>query len=119
MSSHPVNLAVRFLLELSILAALAYWGWTEHGGVWRFVWAVMLPLAAAGLWGTFRVPGDPGDAPVPVPGGVRLLLELALFGAEVALLAAAGRPGWAVGLGAVIVVHYAVSYDRVAWLLSR
>lgn len=119
MSSHPINLGLRLLLELSILASLGYWGWTQHAGAWRFVWAVGMPLAAAVLWGTFRVPGDPGDAPVPVPGAVRLLLEALLFAAAVVFLAAAGRRGIAIGLGVVIVLHYAVSYDRVAWLLAR
>ncbi len=119
MSNHPINLAVRFLLELSILAALGYWGWTEHQGMWRVLWGVGLPLVAAALWGTFRVPGDPGDAPVPVPGVVRLALELALFAAAVTLLAAAGRDTLAVVFGGAVVLHYAVSYDRIVWLLGR
>jgi hypothetical protein len=118
-SEHPINLGVRFLLELSILASLGYWGWTEHDGIWRFLWGAGLPLAAAILWGTFRVPNDPGDAPVQVPGLVRLLLELALFGAAVGLLVAADRSVTATVLGAVVVLHYAVSYDRVAWLLRQ
>jgi hypothetical protein len=119
MSNHPINLAVRFLLELSILASLGYWGWTEHAGVGRFLWGVGLPLVAAVVWGTFRVPNDPGPAPVAVPGLVRLLLELALFGAAVGLLFAAGRSTAAVVLGVLVVLHYAVSYDRILWLVER
>jgi hypothetical protein len=119
MSSHPINLGIRFLLELSILVSLGYWGWTEHSGIWRFMWGVGLPLVAAAAWGTFRVLGDPGDAPVPVPGPVRLLLEMVLFSAAVGLLFAAGRSTIAVVLGGLVVLHYAVSYDRILWLLSR
>jgi hypothetical protein len=119
MSNHPINLALRFLLEMAILAALAYWGWAEHHGLWRAVLAVGLPLAAALLWGTFRVPGDPKDAPVPVPGPVRLLLELVLFAAAVWFLAAADQPSAAAVLGVLVVLHYAASYDRVRWLLAR
>jgi hypothetical protein len=118
-SNHPINLGVRFLLELSILASLGYWGWTEHDGIWRFLWGLGLPLAAAAAWGTFRVPNDPGPAPMAVPGFVHLLLELALFGAAVALLFAAGRSVTAAVLGVLMALHYAVSYDRVAWLLRQ
>ncbi|MBN2245139.1 MAG: DUF2568 domain-containing protein, partial [Candidatus Aminicenantes bacterium] len=34
------------------------------------------------LWGTFRVPGDSsssGKAPIPIPGFLRLFLELVIF----------------------------------------
>jgi hypothetical protein len=119
MSNHPINLGVRFLLELSILASLGYWGWTEHNGIWRFLWGVGLPLAAAAVWGTFRVPNDPGPAPVAVPGLVRLLLELALFGAAVALLFAAGQRVAGGVLATLVILHYGVSYDRVFWLLRQ
>ena len=50
-----------------------------------------LAAFAATLWGTLRVPGDPGPAPVAVPGAVRLLLELGFFGGSVVLLASAGQ----------------------------
>lgn len=119
MSNHPINLGVRFLLELSILASLGYWGWTEHNGIWRFLWGVGLPLVAAAVWGTFRVPNDPGPAPVTVPGLVRLLLELALFGAAVALLFAAGQRVAGGVLATLVIFHYGVSYDRVFWLLRQ
>ncbi len=119
MGSHPLNLALRFLLELAALASAGYWGWTERQGVWRVVWGIGLPLALAVLWGTFRVNGDPGDAPVPVPGAVRLLLELGVFATAVILLAAADQPRWAVILGVVVVAHYVASYDRIAWLLKQ
>ena len=41
----PPNDGLRFLLELSALAAVAYWGWSEHGSVWRWVLVVAAPLA--------------------------------------------------------------------------
>ncbi|MDQ4077971.1 MAG: YrdB family protein [Chloroflexota bacterium] len=119
MNDHPINLALRFLLELAALGALGYWGWTTHEGIWRLVWAVGLPLVAAILWGTFRVPGDPGHAPVPVPGPVRLLLELAFFGSAVWLLTVADRSLVALILGVLVTLHYLVSYDRIIWLLTK
>jgi hypothetical protein len=117
MSKNPANLALRFALELGALAALAYWGWTEHGGIGRFVFGIGLPVAAA--WGTFRVPDDPRDPPVTVPGWVRLLLEVIYFAAAVILLAAAGESRIAVIFGVIVALHYVVSYDRIWWLLTE
>lgn len=117
-SNHPANLVLRFLLELAALAAMAYWGWTAHEGFWQLVCAAGLPLIAAVLWGTFRVPDDPGKAPVPVPGTLRLLLEIVFFGTAVWLLTAT-TPGVALVFGGLVVLHYLVSIDRIRWLLSQ
>jgi hypothetical protein len=122
MASHPLNLAVRFLLEIAALLALGYWGFDQHSGIWRFVLGLGLPVLAAIAWGTFAVPDDrsrSGSAPVPVPGAVRLILELALFGLASWALYDAGRPVLALILAGVTVVHYVVSYDRIAWLLRH
>ncbi len=122
MSYHPINLAVRFLLELAGLAALGYWGWRQGSGLTGYALTVALPLIAAALWGVFNVPGDPsrsGNAPVAVPGAVRLVLELTFFAAAVIALYYAGavRTSWILGI--VAVTHYALSYDRILWLLER
>ena len=120
MSGNPVNLAFRFLLELAGLAAIGYWGWTQHDGVWRFVLALGLPLLAAILWGTFRVPGDAsssGRASVPVPGIVLLVLELAFFAAAAWGLFDAGQQTLGLILAVAVLLHYVLSYDRVIWLL--
>lgn len=120
MAYHPLNLAVRFLLEIGALVAIGYWGFDQHSGIWRFLLGLGLPLVAAAAWGVFAVPGDrsrSGSAPVPVPGWVRLFLELAFFGLAAWALYDTGRPLLALILAGVTAVHYAVSYDRVAWLL--
>jgi hypothetical protein len=122
LASNPVNLAVRFLLELAALAAMAYWGWLQHDGLLRVVLAIGAPLLAVLLWFTFAVPGDPsrsGKAAVPVPGIVRLVLELAIFGSASYALYDAGNPTLALVLAVVVIVHYALSYDRLAWLVGR
>jgi len=122
MATHPANLAARFLLELAALYALSYWGWTQHTGVVRWLWTVGLPLVAALLWYTFNVPDDSsrsGQAPIPVPGWLRLVLELALFAASTAALYAANRPAWAMVFLVIVVIHYALSYDRIQWLLAQ
>ena len=114
------NLALRFILELCALAALSYWGFrTGGGGLLKAVLGIGLPVLVAFAWGTFRVPNDPGKAPVAVPGTLRLLLELAVFGGAVAGLAAAGRPSIAWAFGLVVLVNYALLYDRLVWLLRQ
>lgn len=119
MSNQPANLALRFFLELAALFALAYWGWTQHDGLVRLLWTIGLPLVAAALWGVFRVNGDPGKAPVPVPGILRLALEALIFGGAVWALYAAGQETCSLIFGVVIVLHYLISYDRVIWLLRQ
>lgn len=119
MANHPINLALRFILELAALFAFGQWGWLRHTGFSRFLWAAALPLAAAVVWGTFRVPGDPGNAPVAVSGWVRLALELLFFGGAVWALAASKGAGWAAAFGAVVILHYLISYERIAWLIRQ
>lgn len=117
MSQNPLNLAVRFLLELCMLAALGRWGWMQGGGLVRWGLAMALPLAAAALWGVFRVPNDGGPPTVQVAGAVRLAIEILLFAAATAALANAGHRRLATVFAAITLIHYAVSYDRVASLL--
>jgi hypothetical protein len=114
------GLTLHFVLELCALAALVYWGF-QTGGEWlvRVILGIGIPLLAAFAWGTFRVPNDPGRAPVPVPGPLRLLLELAVFGAATAGLAGAGRPSLAWAFALAVVINYALMYDRLVWLLRQ
>jgi len=119
MANNPLNLALRFFLELFGLFALGFWGWTQHTGLAHYLWAIGLPLVAAVLWGVFRVPGDPGDAPVAVPGAARLLLEAVYFAAGVWALYAAGRSNWGLIFAIVVLLHYLVSYDRILWMIRQ
>ena len=123
MAYHPLNLALRFLLELAALAAMASHGWqlTDNRPL-RILAAVAVPLVAASLWGVFAVPEDPsrsGAAPIPVPGVIRLPLELAFFGFAGWSLYASGAQTLGLILGAAVLVHYALSYDRIKWLLGH
>jgi hypothetical protein len=38
MSTNPINLAVRFLLELSALFAMGLWGWQQGEGLIRYLY---------------------------------------------------------------------------------
>ena len=122
MGSNPINLAIRFILEIVGLVALGWWGWNQEEGILRLVLALGIPFLAAAFWGIFAVPNDPsrsGEARVPVPGIVRLLLELTFFVSATWSLFATGVTtfGWIYGIAAVI--HYIVSYDRVMWLVRQ
>ena len=120
MGSHPLNLALRFLLEVAALVAIGYWGFSQHSGIWRFLLGIGLPVIAAAAWATFAVPDDPsrsGKAPVPVPGVLRLVLELSLFGVAAWALYDASSTMLALILAIITIAHYALSYDRVAWLV--
>jgi len=122
MGSHPINLAIRFLLEVSALFSLGLWGWRSSNGWLRFALASLVPIIAAVLWGTFAVPGDPsrsGTAPVAVPGVLRLVLELGIFACAAWALHHAGftRASWMLGI--IVALHYLVSYDRILWLVTR
>ena len=122
MSTHPLNHTFRFLLELSTLCSFGYWGWTQHEGFFRFIWMIALPVTTAILWGTFAVPNDPsrsGKTLIPTAGFLRLLLELAFFALGVWCLFSAGQPTWGWILGVLVIFHYAISYDRIIWLLKQ
>lgn len=119
---NALNLGLRFLLELAALGAMGVWGWSAATGVLRYGLAIGLPLLAAVAWGTFAVPDDPsrgGTPVVVVPGAVRLVLELAFFGAAAWALRDLGRPQLGLGFAIVVALHYAVAYPRIAWLLQR
>lgn len=122
MGSNPINLLARFILEIAGLVALGWWGWNQAEGILRFLLALGIPLLAAILWGTFAVPNDPsrsGEAKVPVPGIVRLLLELAFFASATWVLfdIELTTLGWVYGIASLI--HYLISYDRIAWLVRQ
>ena len=122
MGSHPINLAVRFVLEIAGLVALGWMGWHYGKGIYRYGLAIGIPLVAAVLWGTLAVPDDPSrsrEAVVQVSGNIRLLLELAFFVAAAWSLYALGATTYCWIYGSVVFVHYVVSYDRVLWLIQQ
>jgi hypothetical protein len=120
MGAHPANLVIRFILEMTALFAMGYWGWQQREDLVRYLLAVLVPLVAASLWGLFAVPGDAsrsGRAPVAVSGPVRLVVEVAFFTFGVFTAHQAVNPVFAVVLASGNALQYAVSYDRIVWLL--
>lgn len=95
-----INLLVRFLLELSMLAALGYWGFTMHTGVLnKVLFGLGAPLLAAVIWGLWIAP----KAAHPLTGVAGLILEMGLFFGGAAALFASGQKSLA-GIYAVLVV---------------
>ncbi|NUP29621.1 MAG: YrdB family protein [Nocardia sp.] len=122
MSLNPGLLGLRFLLELVALVSAGVLGWRMTDGPGRWLLVVLLPVIAATLWGVFAVPGDPsrsGEAPVAVPGAVRLLVELTVLFGGAAALWFAGLPRLALVSAVVLLVYHVLAYDRVLWLLRR
>lgn len=88
-----LNLAVRFLLELYMLAAVGYWGFkTQSSWALKILFGIGLPVLIAVLWGTFLAP----KATRPLSGASFLTLELILFSSGAFALFASGKPtlGW-------------------------
>jgi hypothetical protein len=88
-----LNLLVRFLLELCMLAAVGYWGFkTGSGWAMKILLGIGLPILMAVLWGLFIAP----RAMYPLKGISHLAVELILLGSGAVALFASGKPtlGW-------------------------
>jgi hypothetical protein len=82
-----VVLTVRFLTELALLGGLALAGTHLGGGLaLAIVDAILLPVAAAAIWGLFIAPRAPRRLPEPA----RFLVEFVLFAATGVVLALVG-----------------------------
>lgn len=89
------NLAVRFLLELCALAALAVAG-AAAGGV---VLAIAFPLVAAIAWGRWAAPKADSTA------RARLTVQVLVLAGSVAALALAGHVATAAALATAIAIN--------------
>jgi uncharacterized protein DUF2568 len=93
------NLGLRFLLELCLLAALAYVGLQLN-----VVLSVVLPVAAAVVWGLFVAP----RARFPLSLRPWVATQIVLFGGAVAGLIAVGSPVLGIIFGGVVAANLAV-----------
>lgn len=80
-------LTIRFACELAMVVALGYWGFEAVDGT-PALRGLGAPALAIAIWGAFVAP----KARWPASIRVRLAIEVALFGAAVAGLVAAGQP---------------------------
>ena len=97
-----INMTIRFLLELCMLAALAYWGFQLAGGwLLRLVAGIGAPLLAATVWGLLIAPKARRRLADPW----RFIVELVLFVLAAAALVAVARPS----LAALLLVVYLIN----------
>lgn len=122
MGFHPANLAFRFVLEIISLVGLFRLGLTTGTEAVGWILGFLFTITGMVLWATFRVPGDrtaSGEAPYPTTGPKRLFIELAVLGAGAAGWFLSG-PSWVAWANlAGLVIHYVLSYDRIAWLFRN
>lgn len=122
MAKHPLNLALRFILEMAGLTVFGIWGWSWGEGWWRILPAVIVPLLFATFWGVFAVNEDPsrsGKTVIPTKGVVRLFLEFTFFGLAALALFDMNLKSTGIVFALVVLFHYAASYDRIIWLLKH
>ena len=96
------NLGLRFILELCLLAALAYWGFQSGDGTLRhIVLGIGAPLLAAIYWGLFISP----KARFPFALPVKLILEIVIFAIAIAALYATGQHLLAIIFAIVAIIN--------------
>lgn len=105
-------LGLRFILELCLLAAFAFWGYQTGGSTLsKIILLIVAPLGAAVVWGLFIAP----KSTFHPPGSVRLVLEIALFALAAVGLAATGRGLLALILIVAFFVDDALLYFSGKW----
>jgi hypothetical protein len=110
-----VHLAIRFILELVMVAGVAMLGW-ELAGI---AGSISLAVAAIALWGIFGTPGD-GTRGAPVvntPGPLRLLLELTLFGLGASGIWLTWSRAASETFLTISTLHYGITWERQWWLI--
>ena len=119
---HSINLALRFFLEIAALSGFGVFVWSLFDGKWRYLALVIALGVLMALWGIFAVPGDPsrsGGAPIPVPGILRLMLELVILLGGAYAYYQSGYSLPAAALTILVILHYALSGERIMWLLQQ
>lgn len=100
-------LLVRFLLELTMLAALGYAGWKLGDGDGAgFALGAIFILIAVSLWGVFIAP----KASRRLDRAPRIALEVVLFGAAAGALIATGNVVSGVSLAVLYVIDALLVY---------
>ena len=105
------NLGVRFLLELSALAATAYWGFSTASGVMQWVLGLGGPALVAVVWGLFVSPKAKVELPHPAQFGIELLV----FAAAALALVAADQSVLGIVLAGLAIVSGTLNYVWRDW----
>ena len=104
-----LNLLVRFLLELCLLAAVGFWGFKTHSSSGlKILFGVGLPILIAVLWGMFVAP----KAVYRLNSVLYIAAEFVLLGSGAAALFASGKPTIAWIYAIIVVINKVLV---VAW----
>jgi hypothetical protein len=102
-----VNLALAFLLELGVLAALGYWGFhIGQGTLAKFALGIGAPAVAVVIWACFGAP----RAIWHLQGIWLFILRIIFFGSAVVALFIAVQRVWGVIFALLFVVNMALIY---------
>ncbi|WP_230322470.1 MULTISPECIES: YrdB family protein [Bacillus] len=119
---NPLNLLLRFSLELIALFAIGFFFWTHFHGFAKIILSFSLPIVVMVTWGTFAVPNDPsrnGKAPVAVNGISRLIIECVIFFAGFLALFFSCSKMYSYIFLFFIIIHYTASIQRIRWLVEQ
>jgi hypothetical protein len=104
-----INLTVRFLLELCMLAAVGYWGFTTHSGwVLKILFGIGLPVFIAVIWGLFMAPKSTRR----LSGVPFTVMDIILLGSGAVALYASGLANLAWIYATVVIISEAL---RLVW----
>ncbi len=104
-----INLGVRFLLELCMLAAVGYWGFKTHSSwAMKILFGIGLPLLIAVIWGYFMAPRSAHR----LSGIPFTIMDFILLGSGAVVLYASGQPTLAWIYAAVLVISEIL---RLVW----
>ena len=122
MAYHPLNLTIRFFLELAAWYCMGLFGLKLGESGIRYFYMLFIPILSMVIWGVFNVPGDrsrSGEAPVIVPGWLRLMIELGtfIFGAWILFYLNYTTLGYVFFI--LVLLHYLLSLDRIKWLFDN
>jgi hypothetical protein len=98
-----VNLALRFVLELAGIVALAWWGFHAAEGPAGIILGLGAPALLIVIWGLFIAP----RARYPQPPAFRLVVGTVLLEGAAAALLAAGAVAAGLALGALVALNAA------------
>jgi hypothetical protein len=99
----PLNLALKFLLELAALASFAIWGAHVGSGATAVILAIVTPLLFVLLWGRFAAPRSSRRQ----SRNTRIPFELTIFLLAASGLLSAGHAIAAAVFAALVVLNAA------------
>ena len=97
-----INIGLRFLLELCILAIFGFWGFKTGTGTFvKILFGIGSPILFAVVWGTFLAPKSSMRLDEPW----LFMLELAIFGLAGWALHSTGRVNLTITFGVIYILN--------------